>query len=101
MCHCLSTAGELAETKVSNDVQLISFPYACSEVWRPNGKAHLPAPGLHNRHSEQAHQHMRKSRDTRSAEGAGQVQRGLGAGLLLPRTTAWLQQSFDIPRQPA
>jgi len=42
-----------------------------------NGKAHLPAPGLQNRHSEKAHQQMQKGRDTRSAEGAGQVQRGL------------------------
>jgi len=42
-----------------------------------DGKAHLPAPGLQNRHSEKAHQQMQKGRDTPSAEGAGQVQRGL------------------------
>lgn len=41
---------------------------------RHNGGAHLPAPGLQNHHPEQAHERLQKSRDTRSAEGAGQVQ---------------------------
>jgi len=44
-----------------------------------NGRAHLPVPGSHDHHSEQARGRLQKAAIQRSAEGAGQVQRVLGA----------------------
>jgi len=58
---------------------LPSSKYYSRMVGLANGGAHLPAPDLHDHHSEQAYQRLQKAAIQRSAEGAGQVQRVLAA----------------------
>jgi hypothetical protein len=62
-------------SKEQKHLQGCAFDLVC----RANGKAHLPAPDLHDGHSEQAHQQMQKSRDTTERR-----RRGSGAARVRP-----------------